>query len=283
MYTLIAENKYGERLELTHNLAYNILSILGLDPPDAQINTTRNAGFDGSTFNSSYANEKSITITLAINGVAEENRIALYKYFKPKSPIRLFYKNSTRDVYIDAYVKSVQIAFFEKKQTAQITMLCPQPYWVGVEDDIQNFSGINSLFDFPFSIDASGIPFSEILISQEKDLYNAGDVEVGCVIEIRAIGAVHYPRIYNGVTGEHLFVNQDMVAGDTITINTIRGQKSIYMLDHNNVKTNLIGKISADSTWLQLSPGDNLITIDAVTHPENMITTARLIDYYEGV
>lgn len=40
MFTLIAENKYGQQLELTHNDAYVITNIDGLDPPDAVINTT---------------------------------------------------------------------------------------------------------------------------------------------------------------------------------------------------------------------------------------------------
>ena len=283
MYTLIAENKYGEQLELTHNLAYEIVSILGLDPPDAQVNTTRNAGFDGSTYNSSYANEKTITITMAINGPAEQNRIALYQYFKPKSYVRLYYKNGTRDVYIDGYVRNMPIAFFEKKQTVQIDILCPQPYWVGVNDDIISFSGIEGLFEFPFSIPEEGISFSEIVLSQERDIYNSGDVEVGCVIEIRAIGDVGNPRIYDAVTGEHLFINQNMELGDKIVINTIRGQKSIYMIDHNGTKTNLIGKITAGSSWIQLTPGDNLLTVDAVTHFENMYVTVTTVDYYEGV
>ena len=34
MFTLIAENEYGEQLELTNNPAYVIKSIAGLDPPD---------------------------------------------------------------------------------------------------------------------------------------------------------------------------------------------------------------------------------------------------------
>ena len=77
MYTLIAQNKYGEQLELTRNEAYVIESIEGLDPPDAVINTTRNANTDGSVFNSSYVDNRQITITMAINGPAEANRINL--------------------------------------------------------------------------------------------------------------------------------------------------------------------------------------------------------------
>ena len=84
MFTLIARNQYGQQLELTHNDAYSIKSIDGLDPPEAVINTTHNAGLDGSVYNSAYMSDRVITITLAIEGPAEENRINLYKYFKSK-------------------------------------------------------------------------------------------------------------------------------------------------------------------------------------------------------
>ena len=64
MYTLIAQNKYEEQLELTHNEAYVITSIDGIDPPDAVINTTRNANADGSVYNSAYVDNRTITIRI---------------------------------------------------------------------------------------------------------------------------------------------------------------------------------------------------------------------------
>ena len=81
MYDFKVQNKYGDILELTHNPAYVITSIDGINPPDAVINTTRNANADGSVFNSSYIDNRVITVTMAVNSPAEENRIRLYKFF----------------------------------------------------------------------------------------------------------------------------------------------------------------------------------------------------------
>ena len=156
MYTLIAENKYGQQMELTRNEAYVIESIEGLDPPDAVINTTRNANADGSVFNSSYVDNRTIIITLAINGPAETNRINLYKYFKNKYPVTLYYKNDTRDVSINGYVQSMQIEFFKKKQIAQITVFCPNPFFNSTSSEMVDFSSVQDLFEFPFSIEESG-------------------------------------------------------------------------------------------------------------------------------
>lgn len=153
MYTLKVENKYGEVMELTHNSAYVITSIDGIDPPQAVINTTRNASADGSVYNSAYVDNRTITITLAINESAEDNRINLYRYFKPKYPVKLYYKNEERDVYIAGYVQNMPITFFNQKQIAQITIICPDPFFVGAEEGVTEFSSVESLFEFPFNIE----------------------------------------------------------------------------------------------------------------------------------
>ena len=112
MYKFTVENKYGEQMELTNNHRYTITEIDGLYPPDAVINTTKNANMDGSVFNSSSVSNRAITITLSINSPAEANRLLLYRYFKTKYPVRIYYKNGERDVYIDGYVSKMTVAYF---------------------------------------------------------------------------------------------------------------------------------------------------------------------------
>ena len=281
MYTLIAQNKYGQQLELTHNEAYVIESIEGLDPPDAVINTTRNANSDGSLFNSSYVDNRTIIITLAVNGPAEDNRINLYKYFKNKYPVRLYYKNNSRDVYIDGYVKNIQIELFKLKQIAQITILCPEPFFSGVTDEIIDFSSIVPEFEFPFTI-STPIPFSDIVIDQEKDMINRGDVETGIEIYMTARGPLTNPTIYNSDTNEFFKLNLSMVNGDEIYINTKSKQKTV-LFTHSGLTTNVIGDLANGSTWFILNPGDNLFVITAQINPENLDAYCILTDQFEGV
>lgn len=282
MFTLIVQNPYGEQLELTHNPAYSISSIDGIDPPEATINTTRNANYDGSVYNSSYMNERQITITLAINKPAEANRINLYRYFKTKSSVRIFFKNGSRDVYIDGYVKTIQIGFFDKKQTVQIVIECPRPHFNGADLDVQEFSSIYPLFEFPFAIEEDGIPFSEIILAQEKSIINHGDLETGVTINIHAMGPVDTPKIYNVETGERMIINMEMQAGDDIDINTIQGEKAIKFT-RGGVATNIIGHLDYSSSWLQMLPGDNVMTIDAESGAEYLLVTFTMSDQYEGV
>ena len=428
MYTLIAQNKYGEQLELTHNEAYVITDIDGIDPPDAVINTTRNANADGSIYNSSYVDNRTITITLAINGPAEANRIQLYQFFKAKYPVRLYYKNATRDVYIDGFVQNIPINFFNKKQIAQITIICPNPFFNGVSDSITEFGTVEGLFEFPFNIEESknllrypydntsksgygidwtdngdgsvtvdgtstaytafnlegrldtetpyilpdgsytvsgcpeggsnsgyriivgitvndawqtiatdlgegddfeydssmgplgvqitladgtevdnltfypmirvasveddtyqkygdppgAIEFSRILLNEETNVINGGDIDSGAIIELRAMGEVGTPGIYNVETRETFIINVTMQEGDLITINTKKKEKSVTLL-RDGVTTNLIGSLASGSSWLQLEPGDNTFIVSADTFPENLYVTFTVVNQFEGV
>lgn len=282
MFTLQAQNPYGQILELTHNEAYVIKNIIGLDPPDGVINVTRNAGADGSVYNSSYVDNRTITITLAINAPAEENRINLYTYFKSKSPVRLYYKNESRDVYIDGYVKNINIGFFDKKQVAQIVILCPKPFFNSADDALFDFTLIQPAFTFPFDIPAEGIEFSTLDAGGERLVYNAGDVETGFTISMAAKDIVINPQVYNVYTNEYFALNITMQAGDEITINTRKKEKSVTLLS-NAITTNIVGNIKEGSTWLQLTPGNNYLIVTASNYPENLLAYCTVTSQFEGV
>lgn len=283
MFTLTAQNKYGQRLKLTDNEAYVITDIVGLDPPDGVINTTRNANADGSVYNSAYVNDRTVIITLAINEEAEENRINLYKYFKPKYPVRLFYQNSRRNVYIDGYVKSFTVGFFAQKQVAQITIFCPNPFFNGSKNTITDFSSIVRSFEFPFCVEEDDpIIFGEIVAETEKNVINGGDVETGAKFVLHARGALSTPSLYRVDTGEYFTLNISMRTGDEIHINTIKKQKSVVLISQG-VTTNIIGSLKSGSTWFQLSPADNIFTTDAATNPENLDVYCVVTDQFEGV
>lgn len=282
MYTLIAENKYGEQLEITNNPRYVITDIDGLYPPEGVINTTQVANMDGSVFNSSRINDRVITITMAINGPAEANRLLLYRYFKTKYPVRLYYKNGVRDVYIDGYVSKFSVEYFEKKQTAQIEISCPMTLFRAVKESVTEFTNIENMFVFPFAIEAVGRPFSEVALGEQKTIINGGDVETGVVIHLNALGTVLNPKIYNADTGDRMTLSIEMRAGDEITINTRKKEKSITLL-RDGVQTNIVGKLDAGSTWFNLIPGDNIFTYEADEFPEHLQCIFIINNQFEGV
>lgn len=281
MYELKVENRYGKSLILTNNPSYVITEIDGLAPPDAIINWTRNAGADGSIYNSAYADNRLITITLAINPGAEENRHQLYRYFKSKDRIRLYYTTEERILYIDGYVQTFSVGLFRKKQIAQIGILCVDPMFKSVHNSATSLSEITALFEFPFSIAEPGIPFSEIGEITETLIVNNGDMETGAVITLTAIGSCANPMIINTDTLEYFKIMDSLATGDKIIINTIKKQKSVVKISGGHT-TNIIGRVDAGSTWLTVAPGGSYYTVEA-TDLENLMCLFEVDELYEGV
>ena len=283
MYTLTVQNKYGAQLELTNNDAYVISEIDGLDPPEAVINSTKNVNADGSIFNNSYLTNRQIIITLAINQPAETNRINLYTYIKNKYPIRLYYENDTRKVYIDGFVKNFEINFFGIKQIAQITIICPNPYFLADAENESELSEVEALFEFPFET-PDPIPFSEVGEDVQFVVMNNGDVESGAIFEIHVRGgSVTNPMIYNVETNEFIGFNMTLNAGDSLVVNTNAKEKSAMYYPVNAAGQSALGSMMFNSTWLQLVSGANYFGISANSHADRITVTVTSTDRYEGV
>lgn len=287
MFTFRVENERGDVLELTHNPAYDITSLDGIEPPEATINMTMNAGGDGSVFNSSRVENRQVTITLAVNSPAEENRINLYRFFKTKRRVRLYYANGLRDVYADGYVQNMTVGYFEKKEVVQIVVLCPFPYWKATENTVVEFAHVEPLFTFPFSHelgDDSEMVMSQVIAETERSVYNPSDIPVGVVIKLRATGTVFDPIITNLDTGEYFgIVSYGMVEGDVITIDTRDGSKSVTA-NHEGTVTSLVSSMKRGSSWFKLQAGDNVFQIDALsTGEENLVVSFEFSALYEGV
>lgn len=282
MFKLKVENKYGEVLELSQNPNYVIKLIDGIDPPDAVINTARNANADGSVFNSAYIDNRTITITLAINQPTETNRIALYKYFKSKYPVTLYYENDTRNVLIHGYCQSIPIGYFEKKELFQVTVLCTDPYFEGVEQETTMIGSAEALFEFPFEIETP-IAFSEQNEIHEEVVINNGDIETGALFILHAKGTVVNPSIVNMDTNEVFAFNVTLSMGDEIRLNTVVKQKSVLLYKANGTVQNLIGSVYAGASWFQLRPSGNVFSILATSGLSNLDAAIYSSDKYQGV
>lgn len=281
MFKLAVENEYGERLDLTGNPAYVVKSVEGLEPPDAAINTTGDAMADGSVFNSSFIQNRLITITLAINSPAEQNRLALFRYCRIKKPCRVWYKNGTLDVYADGYVQNIPVGYFEPKQVAQISILCPNPYFMAAEEKRVDFAHVVNDFEFPFAIE-SPVEFSHIVADTTRSVVNNGNAETGAEIRIRATGAAEKPKVTNAATGDYFEVDINLVAGDVILIDTRQKMKGVWLIS-GGVKSNALPYMTVGSTWFQLLPGDNVFGISAESGGDALICEFTIDERFVGV
>lgn len=282
MLEVKVKNNRGELLNLTTSKNYTLYKIEGLQPPEVTINSSNKSTSDGITINNVSVESRNIVLYMAIEGNVERNRINLYKYFPLKQKVTIYFKNNTRDVYIEGYVEVIECDFFAEKQVAQISLICPQPYFNGVELLTTYFSDVDKLFEFPFNIDSSGTEFSRIVTNIRKSIINVGDVESGVIIKLYAIGEVDAPVIYDVFKRNHLAIAYKLQANDEVIINTQIGKKSITLI-RDGVSYNLMGFMTPDSKWLTVSQGDNVFTYDCDSGNSNLQITFTTPVLYGGV
>ena len=282
MYRLKIKNQNGDILNLTENNAYDVLKVEGLNPPPASLNYSEISNYDGSIYNSGRLENRNIVLTIKIHNPAEENRIALYKYFQMKKVVRIYYENNTRSVYIDGRIETFECDYFSINETVQISIICNDPYWK--EDQITEieFSRVISLFEFPMDIPPEGIEFSRIetLLST---FINNSEIETGVTIEFRAnTNHILNPKFINRTTQEFFKVIFDMNKSDVIRINTRRGNKSVTLI-RNGIETNIINNMVRGSSWIQLAPGTNELSYECDEGAENLSVYLSTYKCYEGV
>ena len=282
MIQITVENDKGQQLNLFNNPNYIVTRVDGLNPPNTNVNTAVTATFDGSKHKSSRVDNRNIVIEIVLEGDIERSRLNLYKYFKLKSELKLYFKTNMRDVYIIGHVETFEINPFEQKQKAQVSLICPEPYFLDVNSNMTEFSITSNLFEFPFSIPAEGIPFSNTVINSTKSIINNGDIESGLKIELHATSTVLNPKIFNEDTGEYFILNVEMQEGDDIIINTNKGEKGVKHI-HNGITSNIINTIEPGSSWLQIDPGDNMFLYTADEYPSNLLCTFIHDDKYGGI
>ena len=260
MFNCRLENKNGDIITITQNESdYQVLSIDGLNPPSAKINTILTTSVDGAKFNSSKLETRNIVIRIKINGDIEANRLNLYNYCRTKEWAKFYYQNASRNVYIECYVEQIECDLFTRNEIMQISLLCPSSYFKDLYSIYDDISKIQALFEFPFSIDSDGIEFSSYNFNLTTNIINTSESETGVIITTDFIDTVELIEIKNTTNGEYFKIDYTFLTGDKLIIDTNKGQKSVVLI-RNAVIINMFPYIIYGSTFFQLQTGNNLFT-----------------------
>lgn len=301
--SITVTNYLGDSIKLElgrpEQSGFLIKSISGFGPGKANINTTEASTNDGSFFNSARLNQRNIVFDFifveSINRESiEDIRQKSYKYFPIKKNVDLLIETDNRIVKTTGYVESNEPNIFSSQEGAQISIICPDPYFYSTEKTVTIFSGIEPLFEFPFennSLTDNLLEFGGIIVNQEKTVFYKGDSEVGIVIYIHAIGEATNLTIYNALTREVLKIDTDRLealtgsvikAGDDIIISTIKGQKFIRLI-RDGEYINILNCLGRNSDWFRLVKGDNVFVFTAETGERNLQFRIENLIVYEGV
>ena len=269
-----------------------------VEPAKATINTTRVATLDGTMYNSAYLEQRDITLNLQFmetdTETIEDIRLKSYKYFPERRQIKLVIETDKYTVETHGYVEHNKPDVFSETEGTAITILCNDPYLYSIDPIVSVFSGVNPVFEFPFSNESLTEPlleFGSIENKTEAVIYYDGDSEVGMTMTIHAIGTVKNLSIYNVTSRKQMNIDTSkleiltgngIIAGDTITIETKEKHKSITLLRDGAV-INILNCLDRGTDWLTLSKGDNIIAYRAEEGGMNVQFKVTYKNAYEGV
>lgn len=308
--TVMVTNYLGDKLDLDlaapEKSGFAVVGISGLGPGTATVNVSEIPTNDGALYNSARRPSRNIVLGLIfqwkealvsgkkrIVGTIEDMRMLSYKYFPLKKKIKLRITTDSRDAEIEGYVESNEPAIFSKGEGATISIICPDPNFYSVEaDGVQStiFSGIEPTFEFPFGSE-DHIEFGVISQNPQKLIIYKGDVEFGMNIIITATGMASGVTIYDMITLERMeidsvkleeFTGAGIIAGDKITISTVKGKKGM-ILERGGETFNILNCLTRDSAWFTLRKGDNIFSYTADTGDNNLRFTINNKIVYEGV
>lgn len=249
-----------------------IQDITGLGPVKANMNFTKLVTSDGGLFNSARLNNRNIVFKFRVFGgrscSVEDSRMTLYNLFIVKKQVRLIFETDNRHVYIDGYVESNQPVIFSNKETLQVSVICPDPFFKSMTPLHMQFHGNEPAFEFEFSNESLTEPLltmSEIKNAAYRNIYYDGDEETGMKITLDLTGDIKDFTIYNIDTNEKMKLNDAslehiigtrFIAGDTIILSTINKKKGLKLI-RGSKEYNILNILDKNVDWLKLRKGNN--------------------------
>lgn len=121
--------------ETMPNTGIVITNVSGLGPVAATVNTESIAGLDGSMYTGAYQRTRNIVFTLRLvetdDLTIEDCRLKVYQYFPVKGLVKIIVDTDARSVYTVGCVESVEPDIFSSRESVQVSVVCPEPYWYG--------------------------------------------------------------------------------------------------------------------------------------------------------
>lgn len=285
------------RLELTKPEASGLLvcNVEGLGPAKANVSVSDIASMDGARFNSSRVTTRNIVLTLAFLEIPmiEDARHKTYQYFPIKKRVKLEVETDRRTCYTYGYVESNEPGIFSQIESAQISILCPNSYFY--ESGSGNtvvFSGVDPLFEFPFSNEgmAPVLELGEYRQERVQQIEYTGDVDVGMEITMHCMGPVSGIALYHTDRHEIMRIDTDKITklmgeplkrGDEIVISTVPGEKRIELL-RDGEYYNIINALDKNADWFVLEKGINTISYGAESGVSNLYFRINYRNGYQG-
>lgn len=226
-----------------------ITEIGGLDPVKASVVSSSFAQLDGEEYQASRREKRNITMRIRLEPyfgtkTVEELRQQLYGYFMPKTFCNLkFYIDGVLKYTIKGMTETCETALFSKDPEMNISVLCFDPDFLGIDDVVVNGSTVST--------------------STELFVTAYGSVETGHVFQLNVDRSISGFTLYNrrpDNSQSTITVNMALVAGDVVRISTVDKDKYARLI-RAGVTSSILYAVDQYSKWAPLYPGSNYIRV----------------------
>lgn len=292
MFSLQLENDSANVVDINDGVNYIVTNASGLTPPSASIFTAKSPNRKGLKYNGSTLDERNIVLTIKILGNIEANRNALYAWIDTEQYVKVRYRNGIKNVYCEGYVQDCPIDLFTDNEVVSVAIICPNPYWLDLQEIAVDISSITKQFTFPFAIsfegveeievenpDGSkattymnkGVPFSTVREENKTTVYNGGN-ETGMKIQVECITDIVNLIIRDEQDATKTFIiNTTLKAGWYVVIDTESSPKTCKAFKPDGKVENLL-KYLYNPTWFTLRKGTNTFSYSFTGEGEAELT-----------
>lgn len=288
---IICTNENDLSITLTDQFAPWLLEACeGIYETKNKVNTSENTMTDGSTFQGSTTQMRNIILTMRDHpaGDHQANRALLYSVFKPKRPGTFLYEEDDTTRQISYYVESVTVDAAKRARQATVSLLCPDPFFVDLQDIEIQMSGWVKLFEWQHMFTSAGEEFGGRTPERLKSIENNSAADhIGLTIIIEASGTVRNPAVTHVEQAESIEIGTEsnpltMSGGDRIIITTHTNNKHVY-LEQDGKREEINEYLSEDSEFLQLNNGLNTFGYSADGGESYMTVSISFRYHYMGV
>jgi tail protein len=245
-----------------------IRSISGLNPPDPNL-FIGDYSRDGGIYQGRRVGNRNIVMLMdlnpnpALDETVSGLRELLYKTFMDPlvdaDDVKMNFYNEDDDVrYAVGYAEKFETDIFGQEATVQVSMICPDPY---LRDDNE------TLLSHPTGW--STVPFAY-----------AGSAETGFQVKIYIDAPTPVLTLENN--GKTMVITRGFSAGEVVTINTIRGSRSLTVTSPpSTTPVSIAANLAVTSPWLDLHSQANTMKVYG-TAPVNLVASIRELRYTQS-
>lgn len=173
----IGESLYLE-LRKPGDTGFLVTSVTGLDYPKIDFAEQTYSNYDGAYYGSQHVQPRNIVMNVAFweDNIErldiESLRWKWQRFLVPKTELIFHVHNEHGDFSIKGYIESNEINIFTSKEAAQVSILCPDPYFVlSGEEKVATVGFFDPAFEFPFSSEMREVGEDNIIRTEKTAPY----------------------------------------------------------------------------------------------------------------